>query len=63
MSDKITVRGRNLDRFWEYRCSACGQLRLYPEVESPTQCGNCDSSRITIGRPGTLPVEPSEEGS
>ena len=46
---------------WEYRCNGCKQLRLYAAETKPTSCQNCESTDLTIGRPGELPTRRTSE--
>jgi len=45
------------DENWEYRCNKCNQLRFYSGKKQPKLCHNCESTDITIGRPGSLPLK------
>jgi len=52
-ADKYTV-ALPKGQFWEYRCQACGQLRLSLMVQQPKRCGHCASVKLVVGRPGEL---------
>lgn len=43
---------------WETLCKVCKSLMNCPMLTKPTRCGNmkCNSTNITVGRPGTLDV-------
>ena len=54
--ERHTVITSDPSKNWEYECHDCHQMRFVPKNTKPTKCGACGSHRITVARPGELPL-------